>query len=127
MEGQCAWGFTLGTLTTLVKHWPSQRDKGSYIPLGRDVSHIYIYHMNEAHSVIIHSTYYYQIRGYNHGKNVDDKELSEQLILDDQQNGLHDQRNEQDWRQDRDNPIRVPTGTSDNKAICASISAMTIT
>ena len=49
----------------------------------------------------------------NHSKNVDDEELPEQLILDDQQNGLHNQQDEQDWRQDGDNPVRVPTGASD--------------
>ena len=58
---------------------------------------------------------------------MDDKELPEQLFLDEQQNGLHDQHNEQDWWQDRDYPVRVPTGTSDNRAIQASNSYNGIT
>ena len=48
---------------------------------------------------------------------MDDEELPEQLILDDQQNGLHNQQDEQDWRQDGDNPVRVPTGASDSVLI----------
>ena len=69
----------------------------------------------------------YCVRGYNHSKNVDDEELPEQLILDDQQNGLHNQQDEQDWRQDGDKPIWIPTGTSDIGAILASISCDSIT
>jgi len=60
--------------------------------------------------------------GYNHSKNVDDEELPEQPIIDDQQNGLHNQQDEQDWWQDWDKPVRVPTGASDIGAILASIS-----
>ena len=70
-----------------------------------------------SNSSIIICTYCYRahfsVRGYNHSKNVDDEELPEQLILDDQQNGLHNQQDEQDWRQDGDNPVRVPTGAID--------------
>ncbi len=53
---------------------------------------------------------------------MDDEELPEQPIIDDQQNGLHNQQDEQDWRQDWDNPVRVPTRASDIRAIQASIS-----
>ena len=58
---------------------------------------------------------------------MDDEELSEQLILDDQENGLHNQQDEQDWWQDRDNPVRVPTGASDIGAILAKISRDSLT
>ena len=58
---------------------------------------------------------------------MDDEKLPEQLILGDQQNGLHNQQDEQDWRQDGDNPVRVPTGASDIGAILASISYERIT
>ena len=58
---------------------------------------------------------------------MDDEKLPEQLILGDQQNGLHNQQDEQDWRQDGDNPVRVPTGASDIGAILASISYESIT
>ena len=58
---------------------------------------------------------------------MDDEKPPEQLILDDHQNGLHNQQDEQDWRQDRDNPVRVPTGASDIGAILAKISCDSLT
>ena len=40
---------------------------------------------------------------------MDDKELPEQLIIDDHQNGLHNQKNEEDGRQDWGNPEHMNT------------------
>ena len=44
---------------------------------------------------------------------MDDKEPPEQLIIDDHQNGLHNQNNEEDGRQDGDNPVGIRQGTSE--------------
>ena len=45
---------------------------------------------------------------------MDDEELPKQLVLDDHQNGLNNQNNEEDGRQDGDNPVGVIQWTSES-------------